>query len=658
MTALAADNAVTVTGKTAADIQTEMQGILGSASSGDTVTVTGNKTGEDAEISLNIPAGVTVVWGAVSEGLSFSTDGGGTFEVPRFGSITVAGKNAINVDNGHVVISGGEVTTNRTYLDYAWWRSAIYVNKGTVTVTDGKVSAFSNAAAVEIVDGDLRMSGGELSVTDVDISQFGFSMGFCYTIRIRHYGTVAITGGQVIAEGVESDGNYLAINFDQCGLAAYLQGTCIGGFDMYAYPAYGIIVEVDSPGIPAEYDGTHNGLQRQAGGAIAEAWWDTTGATPYLHFEHNSWFDFSVPWGSSVPSGPAAHPVRLAETGELFDTLSEAIAAAEGYGYSTYTLEVIGDVTETGNVVIPSDVTIVGAEGQHTVTFSPPPAGQTFKISVEGGGQLTLGDGTNANLLTILQTVEVTEGTIDVKDGVSLKSDSNAALLLSGPNADGTISGGHFEATGTSAVALSLENGATLSEISGGTFTGRIDAVHLSDAGTKIDKISGGAFYQTDPNVTLHGHALFVQDNAQIGEISGGYFEATRGSAMVVIRGGWVDEISGGEFVATSTGGYGPPDTRNAAVRIEGETALTGIGTISGGHFRGTNFGMLVIRRNSEARIDKITGGTFAGTVALQNDVGCVINEISGGQMIGEQGMLNAGQIGKISENADIVGDT
>jgi len=39
------------------------------------------------------------------------------------------------------------------------------------------------------------------------------------------------------------------------------------------------------------------------------------------------------------------------------------------------------------------------------------------------------------------------------------------------------------------------------------------------------------------------------------------------------------------------------------------------------------------------AQVDAITGRTFLGTVALQNDVNCDIGDISGGQFIGSQGI-------------------
>ena len=340
--------------------------------------------------------------------------------------------------------------------------------------------------------------------------------------------------------------------------------------------------------------------------------------------------------------------VKLRETAELYSTLNEAIIAAENDGRNDFTLEVIGDVTETSNVRINSNITIVADEGQHTVTLS-----SNNSILVENDATLTLGDGTNTNTLTILRSVNVTNGTININDGIIIKSD-DIALNLRGANVNGTISGGYLEGEKT---AINIGSGAQLSEISGGEFKGKQEAIHLSDTGAKIEKISGGAFYQTDPDMDLHGQAIFMQNNSQIGEISGGYFEAAQSSAIWITRGSFIGEISGGEFLATRVGSFANND-RNATIWIESENEITGIGKISGGYFHGTNFGVLVIRRypSSYSQIDKITGGRFEGSVGLQIDSGCVVNEITGGEFRGSQGILNVGTIGLIGKGADIHG--
>jgi len=351
------------------------------------------------------------------------------------------------------------------------------------------------------------------------------------------------------------------------------------------------------------------------------------------------------------------HSVTVAETGEKYATLTEAIAGAESDGKTSFTLKVTGDVVETTEVVVKSNVTIVGAQGSHTITFNIP-AISGLDLSVQGGGHLTLGSGSTENLLTIRNNVSVRNGSILVRDGVAVRAGSDA-ITLSGPNATGKITGGSFAGGDTGALVL---DGASLSEISGGYFTGSLNAIQISGAGSEIGTISGGKFFQPDATTTLNGHALFIDNSAVIGEISGGDFEATKLSALGITRAAWIDRISGGTFFSHRVGVYNADptkDTRNGTVWIEGDTARTGIGTISGGHFSGAYFGVLLLVRKTEARVDSITGGSLNGVVGLQNDRGSSIGTITGGTMSGtNQGMLNVGKIDRIGGTAEFRGGT
>ncbi|MDR0471503.1 MAG: InlB B-repeat-containing protein, partial [Nitrososphaerota archaeon] len=655
-----ADTTILITPLTATEIETTIQNAILHTSLGNIITVTGNKDNEPAAITLNIPTGITVVWKAASKDLSFSIDGGGTFEVADDGEIAVIDQDAITVNTGSVTVSGGTVSTDGD------WGRAIVVNTGSVTVSGGLVSTSCTSVFGHECYG-IRINGdGAVSITGGLVSVSGAVE--CWAIFINGNGVIAITGGEVLANGL-FDSHALHIGG---GLAAYLAGTCQGDFELGFGGAASIIVEVESLAIPYSYSGSNTGLTKKAGtGDLNNVKWDFSGLYPIINF--NNW-QYTVEWKSPDIEPPdffKGDSVRLAETGELFDTLNEAITAAKNLHYNTFTLEVIGNVAETNSVIIDSEnVVIVGAEGVHTFAFTNPPPAVGFKFSVEGGGSLTLGDGTTDNILTISHTVSVTNGKISVKDGVILLG----GLFMSGQTATGSISGGKF----LGYIALELERGATISEISGGVFTGEIDAVHLSDTdnkanimGTKIELISGGNFYQRNATTTLHGHAVFVQNYAEIGTISGGEFDAIRNCALVLIRGGKVGEISGGTFVAHRTGVYDSnpqKDTRNTAIRVDNgwadeaydHTAFdkTGIGTISGGHIKGTNFGLLILADSAggHSYVNYITGGTFEGTVAVQVDRSSSIEEITGGTITGSQGLFNVGTIRKISGNVQISG--
>ena len=351
-------------------------------------------------------------------------------------------------------------------------------------------------------------------------------------------------------------------------------------------------------------------------------------------------------YGIRGTSDSSTEPVRIKETDDYFSTLEDAINKANTM--SGVTIEVLDDVVITSDISITSSMTLVSAAGAHSISFF---GGHLYVQD----GDVTLGD-TSYDLLTILGSVTVYKGNIYTNDGISFVSSGSTALVLNGPNVGGVISGGYFKSTNA---PLSLEKGAHLTEIISGTFVGNVDAMHLSDKGTRIDVISGGSFYQIDSTTTLHGHAVFVQNNATIGLISGGYFEAIRNCALVVIRAAWIDEISGGTFIGIRKGTLvGLEDTRNSAVRVEGEDSTTGIGIISGGRFSSPNFGVLIIGDSAQARINTISGGLFEGAVALQCDRNSVIDNIVGGLITGNQGMLNAGTINNIGGDVQIKGSS
>lgn len=323
--------------------------------------------------------------------------------------------------------------------------------------------------------------------------------------------------------------------------------------------------------------------------------------------------------------------LRIQGTNQTFDTLEAAIKAVNTTGG---TVEVIGDVTVTQPVTITGDVKIIGAEGPHTINLS------NKRLSVMKGGKLTLGDGAEQNRITIVASasVDILDGKLDFNDGVSLKSTAAQALRVLNPTTAVTISGGAIEGA---QVALWIAEEGKVTEISGGEFRGSESAVHLTNAGTSLDRISGGTFLQTNPDASIHGHAIFLQDNAKIGEISGGVYESKAYSGLAIVRGGFVEKISGGEFIAPWMG-----------IQInDSRGEKTGVGTISGGTISGLpDFGLYL--RGDGAQINSITDGNFTAGIGLQNDIGGVIGEISGGAFNGTtfEGIFNAyGQIGQIS---------
>ena len=558
--------------------------------------------------------------GADGELRLIGNDAGGQFNVKGNGKDK----------HGVYAHSGGKAEVSTAYAMMNWGeeRGAYATGVGTVITVYGNVNS-DTFYAIEAAD------GATLTV---------------YGNALAGAGMIARgTGTTVTVYGNSGGGGTGVIASDHA--VVYVKGNVIGG-------GAGIVV---STGAQVTVDGTVKAtsgnkvyVQFDLGGGkydnkMQEDHELTSSKTGYFEYTNGD----SIVWVKD----PVVYVVRHRETGNLYRSISEAIAAIKS-NYGTFVLEVLGDVVEKDHIIINNeDVTIVSVDGNHVVTFASPAPSSGWKFALQGGGALTLGEGTTTNVLTVSMGVSVTDGEIKIQDGVKIISNTYA-IRLSGSNAKGAINGGHLEgATG----ALNLEKGAKISEISGGVFYGKQEAVHLTDINTKIEKISGGNFYQTNPETTLHGQALFVQNEAQIGEISGGHFEAARSNALIVIRGGRVDEISGGKFVARNT--YDTDGIRNAVIRIETRETYpkASIGTVSGGDFIGGHFGMLSIADrllSIGSEIDKITGGTFEATIAFQNDVNCVVNEISGGTFLGSQGIFNVGTIGKIGGNVKIIGGT
>jgi len=359
----------------------------------------------------------------------------------------------------------------------------------------------------------------------------------------------------------------------------------------------------------------------------------------------------------------AGETVRIRETGELFFELEDAVAAASGDG--DWTLEVIGDMSVPRTVNITSNITLVAAEGEHIVTM-----GSKRMLVVTDGGNLILGDGTWDNNLTISASttvVSVNNGTIYAYDGVTLKNSNTdvheaglAALSFSGVNTRGAIHGGRFEGHD----ALRVANGARLIEISGGEFLGRQSAAYITDAGghgTRVDRITGGTFIKTDQNVDRA--CVYFENGARGGEISGGTFIGGELTAILIIRGSWIEEISGGEFQSLD-------GANMAAVMVKCDGfGLTGIGTVSGGDFRGAILesgpviGLGLWIHGPQGRVYSITDGTFVAERALQIEPGSVVESIAGGTFTGTSrgtrqsiGVFNAGRIGEIGGPVNISG--
>ena len=193
----------------AATIQRNIQNAINAVGAGGTVTVTGRKTNAGTTLTLDIPAGVTVVWQADYAGtaeLLISLNGLGTFEAAASGNVSVTGRwsTAIRSDSGVINVAGGNVSA--AGIRKPSETTAIYSGSGAVNVTSGNVSAagtLNPATAISSDSGTVNVSGGNVSAT-------GRYNARTYPAAIRsNSGIVNVTGGDVISETVgisESEG--------------------------------------------------------------------------------------------------------------------------------------------------------------------------------------------------------------------------------------------------------------------------------------------------------------------------------------------------------------------------------------------------------------------------------------------------------------------
>ena len=274
VTANAANTTVNIMqGQTVDEIRAAIQSAINASAVGDTVTVTGSKTGAirsayygalaflmgmtNEGLYLNIPAGKHLIWKASLKSNSFNPGamslivlyGIGTFEFAEGGTISCT-----------------------DYYDTAISSNIARLTTTTAIVISGGV--ISSSCYAIYTDGNVAVTGGTVS-----------------PIFTRN-GTIAVTGGTVesIELGVPSmmgDG----IDYGPCA-AAYLEGTCIELLEFYDFLP---IVEVDTLAVPKSRDNTDAGITVKAG--TDTALWDCTGAVPVIRFSNGK----SIEWGEYAP---------------------------------------------------------------------------------------------------------------------------------------------------------------------------------------------------------------------------------------------------------------------------------------------------------------------------------------------------------------------
>ncbi|GBU24522.1 hypothetical protein R83H12_01155 [Fibrobacteria bacterium R8-3-H12] len=154
-----------------------------------TVTVAGAKSNATTTLTLNINSDVTVLWKAELTGNVLNEliikSGKGIFKMEG-GSIKGTSNNslynAIRIDGGYVIISGGEISASPGY-------GIKNYSDGTVTITGGtiKMDGLGSVAIYNVSNGTVNIKGGIIKGD--------------YAIYNVYNGTVNISGGEISASG-------------------------------------------------------------------------------------------------------------------------------------------------------------------------------------------------------------------------------------------------------------------------------------------------------------------------------------------------------------------------------------------------------------------------------------------------------------------------
>lgn len=261
--------------------------------------------------------------------------------------------------------------------------------------------------------------------------------------------------------------------------------------------------------------------------------------------------------------------------GKDYATLKAAFAAAPTDGTTvTYTLS--ENVTYDSRLTVPAGTNIVLDTAGYSMTYNGTVARANIyvngSLAVLGGGAITNeASGYNAHVFAVSATgsLSVTgNGAYSAKDGDAIHNVGGSIML---------ISAGIF--TSENASALNLANGATVTDITGGSFNG-VYGIYAG-SNTNVNAITGGSF-------TGSKIGVYVKAGAKIAVLSGASVSAGDEASYAISN---LGEITSADVTVTSTGkggvsNYGTIGELNGSVTFTSATkgigaAITNVGTIT-----------------------------------------------------------------------------
>jgi hypothetical protein len=230
---------------------------LEATSDGKTVTVTGDIYGVEGGLFLDIDAGVTVVWEASLEGMSYSSSsaspfvlvrasGGGVFEMAGESAIAAGGDYSMAIESTGVIIN---VTGGEVYSEGNHCASISAKSGGEVNILGGDIYALGRGCdaitadsrggriKVHVLEGLISARGDscsalnasfgtELIVNGGEIDSFGTP---CAAIKAAHKGTtVTVSGGKISVSDTADSPETAAIVANNGAVCDITGGTIVG----------------------------------------------------------------------------------------------------------------------------------------------------------------------------------------------------------------------------------------------------------------------------------------------------------------------------------------------------------------------------------------------------------------------------------------------
>ena len=567
-----------------ADAQAAIQGALDG--SGTTVTVTGRLTNVINGMTLNIPAGKTVMWKTELEGRMTGTNalititGTGAFEVTKEGAVigkitqSDTGYAISTSSNSSIRITGGEVsaTTGRA-INAAGSSSTVTVSGGEVRATTGyAICAGGGGTAVTV-------GGGEVSAT---------TGSAIYTA-----GAVAVNGGLVTNAGTTSSSPAIYIyNTSNTGLNVTVtdgtvQNTGAGG---YAITTYGVVfvdggtVEKTGTGsepfnlgnsaIAIKRTRTTNSYEANTTtdltveGTGANVYWMIEGGKSGIRYARSGNMGFFEVPGVTVAASSEALYINGGETGYV--SVSDAQAAIQSALDSGTTVAVTGklkNATSVMSLTVSTGKTLVwNAELEGSTT------GSNALLAISGYGTIEV-----ANNGKIIQTgagyAITVSGNINITGEVS--ATSSYAVNTTGPSSAVTVTGGEVsattgraiytsntgstvividgtvEATGTGGTAIYANGGVRVED---GTVSATTGVAIIGGSSTAVT-VAGGLVTNAGTTSTTPAIHINSSSNTKLNiTVTGGKVQNTGAGGYAIFTYG-VAFINGGTVEATGTGG-------------------------------------------------------------------------------------------------------